>query len=181
MLMTCKGFNTDGLAAIAANCRSEVSVSALERLVDRCPNLRTLRLNRPIPLDRHANLLRRAPQLVEFGVGCYMADLRSEVLDFIEDSGLKVVADNSLCCLPVSAIVILPNAIAFIGNAIFLLDININIAIMSDFYLAILFKLRDWKLCSNRLWQGGNTAGPGVGAINKQMTAIEEMVASEYN
>uniref|UniRef100_A0A9I9EFQ6 Uncharacterized protein n=1 Tax=Cucumis melo TaxID=3656 RepID=A0A9I9EFQ6_CUCME len=111
-------FNTDGLAAIAANCRnlkvldlresivedlnrhwlshfpdtytslvslniaclrSEVSVSALERLVDRCPNLRTLRLNRPIPLDRHANLLRRAPQLVEFGVGCYMADLRSEV------------------------------------------------------------------------------------------------------
>ena len=58
---------------------SEVSVSALERLVDKCPNLRTLRLNRPVPLDRHANLLRRAPQLVEFYVGCYMADLRSEV------------------------------------------------------------------------------------------------------
>ena len=58
---------------------SEVSVSALKRLVDRCPNLRTLHLNRPVPLDRHANLLRRAPQLVEFGAGCYMADLRSEV------------------------------------------------------------------------------------------------------
>ncbi|KAA0059825.1 6-phosphogluconate dehydrogenase [Cucumis melo var. makuwa] len=32
-----------------------------------------------------------------------------------------------------------------------------------------------------RLWQGGNTVGPGVGAITKQMTAIEEMVVSEYN
>ncbi|KAG6575863.1 protein TRANSPORT INHIBITOR RESPONSE 1-like [Cucurbita pepo subsp. pepo] len=118
VLMTCEGFSTDGLAAIAANCRnlevldlresdvedlnghwlshfpetytslvslnfaclgSEVSISALERLVDRCPNLQTLRLNRPVPLDRHASLLRRAPQLVEFGAGCYTADLRSEV------------------------------------------------------------------------------------------------------
>ncbi|KAA0031840.1 RNA-binding protein 10 isoform X4 [Cucumis melo var. makuwa] len=42
--------------------------------------------------------------------------------------------------------------------------------------------LRGYDVCiSKRLWQGGNTAGPGVGDITKQMTAIEEMVASEYN
>ncbi|XP_047980431.1 protein TRANSPORT INHIBITOR RESPONSE 1-like isoform X2 [Salvia hispanica] len=44
---------------------SEVSFSALERLVARSPNLRTLRLNRAVPLERLANLIRRAPQLVE--------------------------------------------------------------------------------------------------------------------
>ncbi|XWS46717.1 hypothetical protein CRYUN_Cryun14cG0092300 [Craigia yunnanensis] len=58
----------------------EVSFSALERLVGRCPNLRTLRLNRAVPLDKIANILRRAPQLVEFGTGTYAGDLRPDVL-----------------------------------------------------------------------------------------------------
>ncbi|KAJ8748383.1 hypothetical protein K2173_003020 [Erythroxylum novogranatense] len=58
---------------------SEVSFSALERLVGRCPNLRTLRLNRAVPLDRLADLLRRAPQLVELGTGAYSAELRPDV------------------------------------------------------------------------------------------------------
>ncbi|KAH7517127.1 hypothetical protein FEM48_Zijuj09G0029300 [Ziziphus jujuba var. spinosa] len=118
VLSSCEGFSTDGLAAIAANCRnlreldlresevddlsghwlshfpdtytslvslniaclvSEVSFSALERLVGRCPNLRSLRLNRAVPLERLANLLRRAPQLVELGTGAYSAELRPDV------------------------------------------------------------------------------------------------------
>lgn len=118
VLSSCEGFSTDGLAAIAANCRnlreldlresevddpsghwlshfpdsftslvslnisclgSEVSFSALERLVGRCPNLRTLRLNRAVPLDRLANILHRAPQLVELGTGAYSAELRPDV------------------------------------------------------------------------------------------------------
>lgn len=58
---------------------SEVSFSALERLVGRCPNLRSLRLNRAVPLERLANLLRRAPQLVELGTGAYSAELRPDV------------------------------------------------------------------------------------------------------
>ncbi|KAF8006585.1 hypothetical protein BT93_K0784 [Corymbia citriodora subsp. variegata] len=117
VLSSCEGFSTDGLAAVAANCRnlreldlresevedmsghwlshfpdsytslvslnisclgSEVSFSALERLVGRCPNLRSLRLNRTVPLDRLANLLRRAPQLAELGTGVYSAELRSD-------------------------------------------------------------------------------------------------------
>ncbi|KAM5563919.1 protein TRANSPORT INHIBITOR RESPONSE 1-like [Rosa sericea] len=59
---------------------SEVSFSALERLVGRCPNLRSLRLNRAVPLDRLSNLLNRAPQLVELGTGAFSAELRSDVL-----------------------------------------------------------------------------------------------------
>ncbi|XP_041016753.1 protein TRANSPORT INHIBITOR RESPONSE 1-like [Juglans microcarpa x Juglans regia] len=118
VLSSCEGFSTEGLAAIAANCRNlreldlresevedlsghwlshfpdnytslvslniaclgcEVSFSALERLVGRCPNLRTLRLNRAVPLDKLANLLRRAPQLVELGTGAYSSELRPDV------------------------------------------------------------------------------------------------------
>ncbi|XP_058210458.1 protein TRANSPORT INHIBITOR RESPONSE 1-like [Rhododendron vialii] len=118
-LSSCEGFTTDGLAAIASNCKnlreldlqecdvddqsghwfchfpdtftslvslniacieSDVSLPALERLVARCPNLRSLRLNRAVPLERLPNLLCRAPQLVEFGTGAYSAEIRADVL-----------------------------------------------------------------------------------------------------
>ncbi|PON96653.1 F-box domain containing protein [Trema orientale] len=58
---------------------SEVSFSSLERLVSRCPNLRSLRLNRAVPVERLANLLLRAPQLAELGTGVYQAELRPDV------------------------------------------------------------------------------------------------------
>ncbi|KAK8532569.1 hypothetical protein V6N13_131888 [Hibiscus sabdariffa] len=57
----------------------EVSFSALECLVGRCPNLRSLLLNREVPLDKISNILRRAPQLVEFGTGIYAAELHPDV------------------------------------------------------------------------------------------------------
>ncbi|XVE73253.1 hypothetical protein DITRI_Ditri11bG0102300 [Diplodiscus trichospermus] len=57
----------------------DISFSALERLVGRCPNLRSLQLNRAVPLDKIANILCRAPQLVEFGTGTYSAELRPDV------------------------------------------------------------------------------------------------------
>ncbi|XP_050363428.1 protein TRANSPORT INHIBITOR RESPONSE 1-like [Argentina anserina] len=119
VLSSCEGFSTDGLAAIAANCRnlreldlhesyvedpsghwlshfpdtytslvslniaclgSEVNFAALERLVGRCPNLRSLRLNRAVPLDKLSNLLNRAPQLDELGTGAYSTELRPDDL-----------------------------------------------------------------------------------------------------
>ncbi|XP_011033611.1 PREDICTED: protein TRANSPORT INHIBITOR RESPONSE 1 [Populus euphratica] len=118
VLSSCEGFSTDGLAAVAANCRNlrgldlresevddlsvqwlsrfpdsftslaslnisclgvEVSFSALERLVGRCPDLKILQLNHAVPLDKLANLLRSAPQLVELGTGAYSAELKPDV------------------------------------------------------------------------------------------------------
>ncbi|XP_013604619.1 PREDICTED: protein TRANSPORT INHIBITOR RESPONSE 1-like [Brassica oleracea var. oleracea] len=64
---------------------SEVSFSALERLVCRSPNLKSLKLNRAVPLEKLATLLQRAPQLEEFGTGVYSAEVRPDVL-----SGLSV-------------------------------------------------------------------------------------------
>ncbi|XP_055813362.1 protein TRANSPORT INHIBITOR RESPONSE 1-like [Solanum dulcamara] len=130
VLSSCDGFTTDGLAAIAANCRnlrkldlgeseeedlsghwlshfpdsctslvslniaclaSEVSFLALERLVARSPNLRTLRINRAVPLEKLPNLLRRTSQLVEFGTGAYSADVRSDFFSNLTEafSGCK--------------------------------------------------------------------------------------------
>lgn len=69
------------LESLNISCLSnEVNLPALERLVSRCPNLQTLRLNRAVPLDRLTNLLRGAPQLVELGTGAYTAEMRPEVL-----------------------------------------------------------------------------------------------------
>ncbi|KAL7588754.1 protein TRANSPORT INHIBITOR RESPONSE 1 [Lactuca sativa] len=125
VLSSCEGFSTDGLAAIAANCRnlkvldlreseveelsghwlshfpdsfttleslniaclgSEVSFSALEHLVARSPNLKTLRLNRAVPLDKLSTLLHRAPQLVEFGTGAYSAETRPSVYSSLAEA-----------------------------------------------------------------------------------------------
>ncbi|GAA0156114.1 ubiquitin-protein ligase [Lithospermum erythrorhizon] len=72
--------NFTSLLALNIACLgSEVSFSALERLIIRCQNLRTLRLNHAVPLEKLPNLLRRAPQLVEFGTGAFSAEIRSDV------------------------------------------------------------------------------------------------------
>ncbi|KAI3819280.1 hypothetical protein L1987_13106 [Smallanthus sonchifolius] len=70
---------------------SEVSFSALERLVARSPNLKTLRLNRTVPLEKLSTLLQRAPQLVDFGTGAYSAEIRPDVYSSLADafSGCK--------------------------------------------------------------------------------------------
>ncbi|CAM0957303.1 unnamed protein product [Alopecurus aequalis] len=110
VLVSCEGFSTDGLAAIASNCRflkeldlqesqvefrdrhwlscfpkpsttleslnfaclsGAVSAHGLERLVARSPNLRRLRLNHAVPLAVLANILTRAPKLVDLGTGSF--------------------------------------------------------------------------------------------------------------
>ncbi|XP_055830656.1 protein TRANSPORT INHIBITOR RESPONSE 1-like isoform X2 [Solanum dulcamara] len=58
---------------------SEVSFSALERLVARSPHLRTLRLNRAVSIEKLPKLLRHASKLVEFGTGSYSADVQADV------------------------------------------------------------------------------------------------------
>ncbi|KAH6813817.1 auxin signaling F-box 3 [Perilla frutescens var. frutescens] len=113
VLISCEGFTTDGLAAIASNCRflreldlqenevddrkgqwlscfpesctslvslnfaclkGEVNVAALERLVARCRNLRSLRLNHAVPLDVLQKILVQAPQLNDLGTGSFVHD-----------------------------------------------------------------------------------------------------------
>ncbi|KAF6982640.1 hypothetical protein CFC21_001007 [Triticum aestivum] len=62
----------------------EVNFAVLERLVSRCRNLKTLKLNNAIPLDKVASLLRKAPQLVELGTGKFSAEYHSDLFAKLE-------------------------------------------------------------------------------------------------
>lgn len=146
VLVSCEGFTTDGLAAIAANCRylreldlqeievddnrgqwiscfpdsctslvslnfsclkGEINLTALERLVARSPNLKSLRLNRAVPLDTLQKLLMRAPQLVDLGIGSFVYDPSSEAYIKLRATLVKCKSIRSLsgflevvpCCL----------------------------------------------------------------------------------
>lgn len=70
---------------------SEVSFSDLERLIARSPNLRTLRLNHSVPLEKLPNLLLGASQLVEFGTGAFSSEVQSDIFSNLEEafSGCK--------------------------------------------------------------------------------------------
>ncbi|CAN1126651.1 Protein AUXIN SIGNALING F-BOX 2 [Linum perenne] len=117
VMVSCEGFTSYGLAAVAANCRQlneldlqendvednrghwlscfpesktslvslnfsclkgDINVAALERLVARSPNLKSLRLSRAVPLDVLQRILVQAPQLLVLGVGSYLHDLDSD-------------------------------------------------------------------------------------------------------
>ena len=85
------------LVSLNISClSSEVSFSALERLVTRCPSLKSLKLNRAVPLEKLATLLQRAPQLEEFGTGGYTADVRPDVFS---DLSVALSGCKKLKCL----------------------------------------------------------------------------------
>ncbi|KAK6256211.1 Transport inhibitor response 1 domain - like 4 [Theobroma cacao] len=135
VLVSCEGFTTDGIAAIAANCRflreldlqenevddhrghwlscfpesctslvslnfaclkGEINLGALERLVLRSPNLKSLRLNRAVPLDTLQKILMRAPQVVDLGTGSYVHDPSSEVYNKLKSAFQRCKSIRSL-------------------------------------------------------------------------------------
>ncbi|GFS34370.1 auxin signaling F-box 3 [Actinidia rufa] len=147
ILVSCEGFTTDGLAAIASNCRflreldlqenevedhrgqwlscfpdsctslvslnfaclkGEVNLAALERLMARSCNLRSLKLNHAVPLDTLQKILAQAPQLVDLGTGSFVSDPDSETFRRLRTAIQKCASIKSLsgflevapCCLP---------------------------------------------------------------------------------
>nr|CAD1836655.1 unnamed protein product [Ananas comosus var. bracteatus] len=147
VLISCEGFSTHGLAAVATHCRhlreidlqeneiedrgpqwlscfpesctslvslnfaclkGEINVAALERLVSRCPNLRSLRLNRAVSVEALSRILMKAPQLVDLGTGSFWVDHRSEAFHRLTSAierckslrSLSGFWDASPLCLP---------------------------------------------------------------------------------
>jgi len=62
----------------------DVNIAVLERLITRCRNLKTLKVNNSIPLDLLASLLRKAPQIVELGTGRFSADYHLSLFSKLE-------------------------------------------------------------------------------------------------
>lgn len=75
------------LVTLNISCvESEVNISVLERLISRCPNLKTLILNHAVPLERLVGLLHRAPQLVDLGTGKFSAEHHPELFSKLESA-----------------------------------------------------------------------------------------------
>ncbi|CAI9755224.1 unnamed protein product [Fraxinus pennsylvanica] len=135
VLVSCEGFTTDGLAAVASNCRflreldlqenevedrrgqwlscfpdsctslaslnfacleGEVNLAALERLVARCRNLKSLRLNHAVTPDILQKILALAPQLVDLGAGSFVHDPESEIYNKLKNVMQKCSSIRSL-------------------------------------------------------------------------------------
>lgn len=134
VLVSCEGFTTVGLAAIAANCRflkeldlqenevddpkgqwlscfpdctslvslnfaclkGQVNLVALEGLVARSPNLKSLRLNHTVPLSALQRILSGAPQLVDLGIGSFVHHPASETCTNLKNTIKKCDSITSL-------------------------------------------------------------------------------------
>jgi len=88
--------------------KGETNVAALERLVARSPNLKSLKLNRAVPLDALARLMSCAPQLVDLGVGSYenepdpesFATLMTAIKKYTSLRSLSGFLEVAPLCLP---------------------------------------------------------------------------------
>lgn len=76
--------------------KGEVSLGALERLVARSPNLKSLRLNRSVTLDALQRILARAPQISDLGIGSYIHDPDSDSYAKLKATIVKCKSITSL-------------------------------------------------------------------------------------
>ncbi|XP_028054626.1 protein AUXIN SIGNALING F-BOX 2-like [Camellia sinensis] len=76
--------------------KGEVSLPALERLVARCHNLRSLRLNHAVPLATLQKIVAQAPQLVDLGTGAFVHDLDTETRYILKSVITKCTSIRSL-------------------------------------------------------------------------------------
>lgn len=106
--ISCFPDSCTSLVSLNFSClKGEINLTALERLVARSPNLKSLRLNRAVPLDTLQKLLMRAPQLVDLGIGSFVYDPSSEAYIKLKATLVKCKSIRSLsgflevvpCCL----------------------------------------------------------------------------------
>lgn len=64
--------------------KTDLCFSALDRLVSRCPNLKTLRLNRSVTLEELIKLLVKVPQLIDLGTGSFLMEPCPEAYSKLE-------------------------------------------------------------------------------------------------
>jgi hypothetical protein len=77
--LSCFPDSCTSLASLNFACiKGEVNAGALERLVARSPNLRSLRLNRSVSVDTLSKILMRTPNLEDLGTGNLTEDFQTE-------------------------------------------------------------------------------------------------------
>ncbi|XP_010528142.1 PREDICTED: protein AUXIN SIGNALING F-BOX 2 [Tarenaya hassleriana] len=209
VLISCEGFTTDGLAAIAANCRhlreldlqenevddhrgqwlscfpdsftslvslnfaclkGDINLAALERLVARSPDLKTLKLNRAIPLDALARIMMSAPQLVDLGVGSYVNDPASESYANLKAAIRKCVSLRSLSGFLESAPLCLPAFHPICHNLI-----SLNLSYAAEIHGSYLIKLIQHCKKLRRLWILDSIGDKGLAVVASTCKELEEL------
>ncbi|KAI3457785.1 hypothetical protein Pfo_014448 [Paulownia fortunei] len=209
VLVSCEGFTTDGLAAIASNCRflreldlqenevddrkgqwlscfpdsctslvslnfaclkGEVNVAALERLVARCRNLRSLRLNHAVPLDALQKILVQAPQLNDLGTGSFVHDPDSETCGKLKNAMKKCKSIRSLSgFLDVNARC-LPAVYPICTNLT-----SLNLSYAPGIYSNELIKLICHCKKLERLWILDTVGDKGLGVVASTCKELQEL------
>lgn len=89
--------NCTSLISLNFAClKGDINLGVLERLVARSPNLRSLRLNRAVPLDTLQKILMLSPQLLDLGVGSCVHDPESETYNKLVTAIQKCKSVRSL-------------------------------------------------------------------------------------
>lgn len=209
VLVSCEGFTTDGLAAIAANCRclreldlqeievddhrgqwiscfpdsctslvslnfaclkGEINLTALERLVARSPNLKSLRLNRAVPLDTLLKLLIRAPQLVDLGTGSFVLDPASEAYIKLKATLLKCKSIRSLS----GFLEVAPRCLSAIHPICRNLT-SLNLSYAPGIHCNELIKLIQFCRKLERLWILDSIGDKGLGVVASTCKELQEL------
>lgn len=209
VLVSCEGFSTDGLAAIAANCRhlreldlqenevedhrgqwlscfpesctslvslnfaclrGEVNLSALERLVARCRNLSSLKLNHAVPVDALQKILVQAPQLQELGAGSYVHDPDSEICKKLKNTIQNCTSIRSLSGFLEVAPRCLPAVYPVCVNLT-----SLNLSYAPGIYSKDLIKLIRHCRKLQRLWILDYIGDKGLGVVASSCKELQEL------
>ncbi|CAA0823501.1 Protein AUXIN SIGNALING F-BOX 3 [Striga hermonthica] len=209
VLVSCEGFTTDGLAAIASNCRflreldlqenevddrkgqwlscfpetctslvslnfaclkGEVNVAALERLVARCPNLRSLRLNQSVPLDALPRILVKAPHLNDLGTGSFVQDPDSDACNKLRNVLQKYTSIRSLSGFLDVNPRCLPTIYPICTNLT-----SLNLSYAPGIYSNELIKLVCYCKNIERLWILDTIGDKGLGIVGSTCKELQEL------
>ncbi|GAA0138744.1 ubiquitin-protein ligase [Lithospermum erythrorhizon] len=209
VLVSCEGFTTDGLAAIASNCRylreldlqenevedrrgqwlscfpdsctslvslnfaclkGEVNLAALERLVTRCTNLQSLRVNHPVSLEALQKILVRAPQIVDLGTGSFIHGPESEAYRKLKSTFQKCTSVRSLSGFLVVAPHCLPAIYPLCSNLT-----SLNLSYASRIFNIELIKLIGHCRKLERLWILDIIGDKGLNAVASTCKELQEL------
>lgn len=150
--------------------RGEVNISALERLVARCKNLSSLKLNHAVPVDALQKILVQAPQLQELGAGSYVHDPDSETCKKLKNTIQNCTSIRSLSGFLEVAPRCLPSVYPVCVNLT-----SLNLSYAPGIYSRDLIKLIRHCRKLQRLWILDYIGDKGLGVVASSCKELLEL------
>ncbi|CAL0321588.1 unnamed protein product [Lupinus luteus] len=150
--------------------KGSVNLAALERLVARSPNLRSLRLNGNVPLDALKKILMQAPQLVDLGTGSFVHDPYSQAF-----AGLRNIISK---CKSITKISGFFNVLPYCLSAIYPICMNLtclNLCHAARIPSNSLIKLISRCAKLHRLWIMDWIGDKGLEAVASTCKDLQEL------